>query len=141
MRAVLEADPDHAAAMNFIGYLLARQGRELHEAERLVQRALELHPDTGAFLDSLGWVYFRRGELQRAVTTLERAAALAPEEPVILDHLGDAYRATSRHEEARRVWRRALEALALEPEAAEPVEQPRLLERKLKELPTDAAGR
>lgn len=141
MRALLAKDPDHAAAMNFIGYLLARQGRALDEAERLVLRALELYPDTGAFLDSLGWVYFRRGELQRAVTTLERAAALAPEEPVILEHLGDAYRATARADEAARVWRRALEALALDPEAAEPAEQPRLLERKLKELSMDASGR
>ncbi|XXF80633.1 tetratricopeptide repeat protein [Myxococcaceae bacterium GXIMD 01537] len=141
MRAVLEMEPEHAAAMNFIGYVLARQGKALDEAERLVQRALELHPDTGAFLDSLGWVYFQRGELHRAVLTLERAAALSPEEPVILEHLGDAYRAVTRHEEAAGAWRRALEALALDPEAAEPAEQPRLLERKLKELSTDPAGR
>jgi tetratricopeptide (TPR) repeat protein len=141
MRAVLAADRDNAAAMNFIGYVLAQQGRQLEEAERLVLRALELHPDTGAFLDSLGWVYFQRGEFQRAVLVLEKAAALAPEEPVILEHLGDAYRATSRPQDAAGVWRRALEALALDPEAADPPEQPRVLERKLKELPTDAAGR
>ncbi len=74
-----------------MGYLLAQRRKDLAEAERLVLRALELRPDTGAFLDSLGWVYFQRGEYQRAVEALERASLLEPDEPVILEHLGDAY--------------------------------------------------
>lgn len=141
MRAVLEVAPDHAAALNFLGYLLALSGRDLDEAERRVLRALELHPDTGAFLDSLGWVYFRRGEYQRAVEALERASLLSPDEPVILEHLGDAYLKASRSEEATGAWRRALEVLALDPESAEPPGQRALLERKLKALPTRSSGR
>ncbi|WP_224245786.1 tetratricopeptide repeat protein [Hyalangium gracile] len=141
MRAVLAINADNAAAMNFIGYLLAQKRRDLSEAERLVLRALELRPDTGAFLDSLGWVYFQRGEYQRAVEALERATQLEPDEPVILEHLGDAYRQTSRRAEAVTTWRRAIEVLTLDPEAADPPLQRMLLERKLKMLSTEAAGR
>nr|WP_225937300.1 tetratricopeptide repeat protein [Myxococcus sp. RHSTA-1-4] len=141
MRAVLEVDPDHAPALNFLGYLMAQAGRDLDEAERKVLRALELRPDTGAFLDSLGWVYFRRGEYLRAVEALERASTLSPDEPVILEHLGDAYQRASRMEDAASAWRRALDVLALDPESAEPPGQRAVLERKLKALPTRASGR
>ncbi|AGC46376.1 hypothetical protein MYSTI_05089 [Myxococcus stipitatus DSM 14675] len=141
MRAVLAVEPDHASALNFLGYLLAQSGKDLDEAERLVLRALELRPDDGAFLDSLGWVYFRRGDYPRAVEALERAVSQAPDEPVILEHLGDAYQRASRGEEAAGVWRRALEVLALDPESAEPLGQRETLERKLKALSMGAAGR
>ena len=141
MRAVMALNSDNASAMNFTGYLLAQKRRDLPEAERLVLRALELRPDTGAFLDSLGWVYFQRGEYQRAVEALERASQLEPDEPVILEHLGDAYREVSRSTDAASAWRRALEVLTLDPEAADPPQQRAQLERKLKMLSTEAAGR
>ncbi len=141
MKAVLALNSDNAAAMNFIGYLLAQKRRDLPEAERLVLRALALRPDTGAFLDSLGWVYFQRGEYQRAVEALERATQLEPDEPVILEHLGDAYREVSRSADAASAWRRALEVLTLDPEAADPPQQRVQLERKLKMLSTEPAGR
>jgi Flp pilus assembly protein TadD len=141
MRRVVEVNPENAAALNFMGYTLAQRGRELAEAERLVQRALTLRPDTGAFLDSLGWVYFQRGEYQRAVEALERASQLEPDEPVILEHLGDAYQKASRSPEAVATWRRALEVLVLDPEAADPPQQRSQLERKLKLLSTEPLGR
>nr|WP_286202652.1 tetratricopeptide repeat protein [Comamonas sp. JC664] len=141
MRAVLAVSPDHAAALNFLGYLLAQAGQNLDEAERRVRRALELRPETGAYLDSLGWVYFRRGDYARAVEALERASALSPDEPVILEHLGDAYQRAARVDEAAAAWRRALEVLTLDPESAEPPEQRAALERKLKALPTRAPDR
>ncbi|MFP2961921.1 tetratricopeptide repeat protein [Myxococcus sp. 1LA] len=133
--------PDHAAALNFLGYLLAQAGQNLDEAERRVRRALELRPDTGAYLDSLGWVYFRRGDYARAVDALERASMLSPDEPVILEHLGDAYQRVARMDEAAAAWRRALEVLALDPESAEPPGQRAALERKLKALPTGSPDR
>jgi tetratricopeptide (TPR) repeat protein len=141
MRALLAAHPDHAAAMNFLGYVLAQAGRDLDEAERLVRRALTLRPDNAAFVDSLGWVYFQKGDVKRAVETLERAVDLAPDEPAILEHLGDAYLKASRAPDAGRVWRRALEVLTLEPEAAEPADQRTGLERRLKALPSPAPDR
>ncbi|QDF06134.1 tetratricopeptide repeat protein [Myxococcus xanthus] len=141
MRAVLAVSPDHAAALNFLGYLLAQAGQNLDEAERRVRRALELRPDTGAYLDSLGWVYFRRGDYARAVDALERASTLAPDEPVILEHLGDAYQRVARTDDAAAAWRRALEVLTLDPESAEPPGQRAALERKLNALPTRAPDR
>jgi tetratricopeptide (TPR) repeat protein len=141
MRAVLRLNPDNASALNFLGYLLVLHGQDVQEAERLVLRAVALRPDTGAFLDSLGWVYFRRKEYPRAVETLERATQLEPEEPVILEHLGDAYRAASRPSDAAEAWRRALEVLTLDPEAAELPAQRQGLERKLKMLSTEPPGR
>lgn len=141
MRGVLALDPQHAAAMNFIGYLLAQHGQRLAEAERLVRRALVLRPDTGSFLDSLGFIHAQRGEATLAVQELRRAVELEPDEPVILEHLGDALQRASRPTEAAEAWRRALEALALEPEAADPPDQRALLERKLKLLSTGAADR
>ncbi|WP_395834828.1 tetratricopeptide repeat protein [Cystobacter fuscus] len=141
MRGVLRLEPDHAAAMNFIGYLLAQHGRDFAEAERLVRRALTLRPDTGSFLDSLGWIHYQRGDYPSAVRTLARAAELEPEEPVILEHLGDAYQRVSRPEAAAEAWKRALEVLERMPEAADPADQRALIERKLKLLSTGAAGR
>ncbi|HET9452439.1 MAG TPA: BTAD domain-containing putative transcriptional regulator, partial [Aggregicoccus sp.] len=102
--------------------------------------ALALEPDSGPFLDSLGAVYLRRGEAERAAQVLARAAALAPQEPLIHEHLGDALHAVGRLVEAAGAYRRALEALAvLAPEAGEPLPQQTTLERKLKMLSTRAA--
>ncbi len=141
MRAVLAINPENPLAMNFIGYTLAEKGVDFDEAERLLQRALELRPGSGPFLDSLGWIYFRRGDLPRAVDTLEKAAALAPGEPTIIEHLGDAYRRASRQPEARAAYRQALEALRQSPEPPDVKEQRAVLERKLKLLSTEGPPR
>lgn len=141
MRAVLEVDPEHAAAMNFIGYLLAERGHDLDEAERLVTRALELKPDTGEFLDSLGWVYFQRGEYHRAIETLERAATLVPGDPTISEHLGDAYSRAAEKTKAAQAYRQALEALRAAPELASSKRQGAAIERKLKLLSSELGRR
>jgi len=141
MRLLLQVNPDNAAALNFIGYSLTEKGRDLEEAEQLVKRALELRPDSGAFLDSLGWLYYRRGEYQRAVDTLERATALDPGEPLIVEHLGDAYRGIAKRMQAVEAYRRALEALRAVPELQEVKGQKQGLERKLKMLSTETADR
>jgi tetratricopeptide (TPR) repeat protein len=140
MREVLAINPDNASALNFIGYTLTEQNVDLDEAERLLHRALELRPETGAFLDSLGWLFFRRHDYGRAVSTLEHAAALEPDEPVIAEHLGDAYLGVQRRREAASAYRRALEAARTsnDPDAA--ALRPRV-EGKLKGLSSDVADR
>jgi Flp pilus assembly protein TadD len=138
MRALLAVNPDHAEAMNFLGYYYAEQGIRLDEAEQLVRRALELKPRSGHVLDSLGWVLFRRGEHRRAVEVLEQADALAGPDATILEHLGDAYRAARRLGDAAQAYRRALASVPDEP----PLEQGKrraAIEQKLREV-TERAG-
>jgi tetratricopeptide (TPR) repeat protein len=140
MREVLEVNPQNAAALNFIGYTLADHGEQLDEAERLVRRALAIHPDSGAYLDSLGWVQFRRGDAARAASTLERAAELEPDEPAILEHLGDAYGGVSRRDAAVGAYRRALEAMRTTDDPTARERTP-VVERKLKALTSPVADR
>ena len=80
----------------------------------MLVRAVELRPNDGYIVDSLGWVYYRLGHYEDAVTFLERAVELRPQDPVINDHLGDAYWQVGRKQEARFQWRRSL---SFEPEA------------------------
>lgn len=141
MREVLKIDPKNASAMNFIGYTLTERGEGLDEAQRLLERALALKPDSGAFLDSLGWLYFRKGEFTRAAGTLEKAAALAPDEPVILEHLGDAYAKLQQDGLASAAYRKALDALRGAADDAQTHALKDVLARKLKSLSTEAARR
>lgn len=109
MKQVIDLDPRHTNALNYLGYTYAEMGVHLDEAERLIQRALALKPDDGYITDSLGWVYFKKGRYQEALSVLERASRLAPEDPVILEHVGDAHRQLGQVPEAIDYYRRALE--------------------------------
>jgi Flp pilus assembly protein TadD len=108
MRRAIALNPRNAAALNYLGFTLADLGIQLDEAERLIRRALELQPKDGIYIDSLGWVFYRRGDYQRAVEQLERAVELAGEDPTIVEHLGDAYLRQGRRDAAMRVYRDAL---------------------------------
>jgi Flp pilus assembly protein TadD len=99
--------PDDATVCNFYGYLLSLMKKNLDRAELLVRTALGKEPDNAFYIDSLGWVYFQRGEYARAVTELERAVEIAGDDPVILEHLGDAYSASSRHRDALAAYQRS----------------------------------
>jgi len=135
MRQVLTLKADHAEALNYIGYSYAERGENLDEAEALLKRALEIEPDNGYYLDSLGWIYFKKGQLELAVKTLQQAVARAGKEATILEHLGDTYRAARRPADAAKSYRSALEASG--PEADDPDVTPAsraTVERKLREL-------
>lgn len=120
LRAILDADPDHAAACNDLGYHLADRGRNLDEADRLVRRAVardrldrrragEPEPDNASYLDSLGWVLFRRDRLPEARATLERVSAMpdGAADPVVWDHLGDVCFRLDDKAAAKAAWERA----------------------------------
>ncbi|MEM9739639.1 MAG: tetratricopeptide repeat protein [Pseudomonadota bacterium] len=113
LREALRLSPDNASIMNHLGYSLVDRGVRLDEGLRLISRAVDLRPRSGAILDSLGWAYFKLSDYDRAVVHLERAVELEPGDFVINDHLGDAYWRTGRRLEARFQWRRAL---TLEPD-------------------------
>jgi tetratricopeptide (TPR) repeat protein len=128
LRRALELNPVSAIAMNYLGYSLADRNERLEEAMSLIQRALEIDPWNGAYLDSLGWVYFRMGRYEDARAPLERAAREYPRDATVLDHLGDLYKRLGRHEAAVRAWRRALEAGPSDPDS---------VRRKLREARSD----
>src|SRR5258708_37525659 len=73
----------------------------------MIQKAVELRPEDGYIVDSLGWAYYRLGDYEKAAEYLEKATELVPEDPTINDHLGDAYWQTGRLVEARYQWKRA----------------------------------
>lgn len=107
-RRVLEVNPQHAATLNYLGYMLAERGERLEEAAALVERALEQEPHNGHYLDSLGWAYFRMERYEEAERYLRRAVERAGREPVILSHLGDLFYRTGRIQQAAQLWERAV---------------------------------
>jgi tetratricopeptide (TPR) repeat protein len=109
MEAVILLNPKHAPALNFVGYSLAEQGVKLEKAENYIRRALAENPDDPYMLDSLGWVLFRRGRLQDALTELSKAQEALPRESIVASHLGDVYLRLGKPNEARRLFKMALE--------------------------------
>lgn len=104
----VELDSGNAAAMNYLGYMLAEKGIRLEEALTLIRKAVLLDESNGAYLDSLGWVLFRLGQREESEEALRRAARLMPEEPVVHEHLGDLYISLDRRAEAIAAWEEAL---------------------------------
>ncbi len=102
-------DPDDAAAANYLGYMLADRGVRLEEALRLVTRAVELEPGNAAYLDSLGWVQFRLGNLEAAETWLRRSLAIGDRDGTVVAHLGEVLAARGQREEAKTLLRQALD--------------------------------
>jgi tetratricopeptide (TPR) repeat protein len=105
---VLVLDPDDGRTLNYLGYMWADRGEKLDQALELIQRAVALEPDNGAYVDSLGWAFYRLGRLPEAQRHLEEAARLLPDDATILEHLGDLYVALEIPEKAREIYRRAL---------------------------------
>ena len=107
MKRVLELQPNHAEALNFIGYTWADMNIHLDQALQYISKAAKLKPDNGFIIDSLGWVYYRLGRLERAVAELERSLELEPDDPHIYEHLGDVYLAQKRYSEALKAYKKA----------------------------------
>jgi Flp pilus assembly protein TadD/LysM repeat protein len=103
----LKLDPDQPQVLNYLGYSWVDQGANLDKALDMIKTAVDLRPDDGYIVDSLGWAYFRLGRYDEAVTQLERAVDLKSSDPVINDHLGDAYWKVGRKLEARFQWNHA----------------------------------
>jgi tetratricopeptide (TPR) repeat protein len=109
MERVLELQPDHAEALNYIGYTWADKNIHLEKALEYILRAATLKPDNGFIIDSLGWAYYRLGDFQQAVRELEHSLELISDDPHIYDHLGDVYRSLNRFSEAIEVYKKAYE--------------------------------
>jgi len=106
---LLSVDPEHTLSLNYLGYLFADKGIRLDESLAMLKKAVAKEPQNGAFLDSLGWVYYRLGDMKKAERYIEQAAQLEQENAVIIEHLGDVANALGRKEEAKKQWKRSLE--------------------------------
>ncbi len=108
-RQILQTHPDSAPTLNYLGYMLADHNMRLEEALNMIKRAVELEPQNGAYLDSLGWVYFKLGNSELAEDNLRRAAEKTPNDATIQDHLGELYAKTGKLKLAAMHWERALD--------------------------------
>jgi tetratricopeptide (TPR) repeat protein len=104
----LELEPDQPLVLNYLGYSWIEKGLNIHKAREMVERAVELRPNDGYVVDSLGWALYKLGKYHEAARHLERAVELRPQDPTINDHLGDAFWKVGRQIEARFQWRHAL---------------------------------
>ena len=108
-RKVLANDPENAAVLNYLGYMLADRGQKLDEALVMIQKAVDLEPANGAYLDSLGWAYFKLGKYEQAEDNLTKASQHMGADPTVQEHLGDLYQKTGRLKLAAAHWERAIE--------------------------------
>ena len=133
-RRALDLDKNNPSVLNYLGYMLADRGLKLDEALAMVKKAVESDPINGAFLDSLGWVYFKMNKLDLAEQFLKRAVAFAATNATMHDHLGDLYYKTGRFQDAQASWTKGLQY------ADEPEEASRIRE-KLEQVKSQAAIR
>jgi tetratricopeptide (TPR) repeat protein len=109
-----------AAAQNYIAYMWAERGEKLDTGLVLIQKALKVDPENGAFLDTLGWIYYMQGRYAEALKELQKASSRVEDDPSVWEHLGDTYLKLGDRDEASKQWKKALE---LDPESQELIER------------------
>lgn len=107
LRQIIDNDPNNAMALNALGYTLADRTERLEEARQLIEQAHQLEPNDAAITDSLGWVYFRLGDLDSAERLLREAYNGLPDAEIAA-HLGEVLWFQGKRTEARRIWNQAL---------------------------------
>jgi tetratricopeptide (TPR) repeat protein len=107
-KKALAVNPKSGSVLNYYGYMLGDLGQRLDEAADLVQRALKEEPYNGAYLDSMGWIYYKQNKLSDAEATLRRAVERDSHDPTIHSHLGDVYAKLGRNELAASEWEKSL---------------------------------
>jgi len=108
-KKVLSIHPQSAVVLNYLGYMNADRGVRLDESLNYIKQAVNLDPANGAYLDSLGWAYFRLGKYDLAEENLTRASSHMGKDPTVQEHLGDLYQKTGRLKLAAAHWERAIE--------------------------------
>ncbi|PYU95840.1 MAG: hypothetical protein DMG25_03275 [Acidobacteria bacterium] len=139
-KKVLNADPLNAAASNYLGYMLADRGVRLEESVKYIQKALELEPNNGAYLDSLGWAYYKMNRFDQAANQLEKAARLISSDPTIHEHLGHTYLQLGKKREAQQLFERALKEWPTAVSSDFDADQAAKLQKQLDELKTTLAN-
>jgi tetratricopeptide (TPR) repeat protein len=123
LKKLLEIDPNHTDAMNYLGYTWADMGVNLDKALGLITKALEIRPDAAYIIDSLGWVYYRMGQYEEALEWLLKAAEKMPDDPTVLEHIGDTYEKLGQGELAVQYWSRALAADPGNPDISQKIKE------------------
>jgi tetratricopeptide (TPR) repeat protein len=106
-RKALSVSPEEPSVLNYLGYSLIDMNQKLDEAIAMVKKAVELRPNDGYIVDSLGWAYFQLRDFEQALIHMERAVDLKPGDPIIAEHLGDVYWRVGRRLEAKFQWQHA----------------------------------
>ena len=107
---MLAASPDDAPTLNYLGYMLADRGVRLEEATGMIVRAVKQEPANGAYLDSLGWAYYKQNKLTEAEEYCRKAVDREGQDPTILSHLGAVYVKLGQDERAGQILERSLAA-------------------------------
>jgi tetratricopeptide (TPR) repeat protein len=139
-RKVLASNPLNAAAANYLGYMLADRGVRLEESVKYIKTALKLDPSNGAYMDSLGWAYFKMNRYDLAEPHLEKAAQLISDDPTIQEHLGHLYKEMGKKALAREAWERALKEWPTAVSSDFDAEQAAKLKKQLDELNKQLGG-
>ena len=110
LKRSIELDPSKAAqAYNYLGFMWVDRNMNLDEAGLMIKKALDIEPENGAYLDSLGWFYYKKGDFPRALTELLHAADLInPPDPVVYEHIGDTYKSLGNTAQALAYWQKGL---------------------------------
>ena len=116
-RKVLEINPKSSSALNYLGYMLADRGERLEEARDMISKALDIEPDNGAYLDSLGWVNFRLNKLDEAERNLRLSIEKINGDPTVYDHLGDVYLKQGKVKDAIAQWQLSLKEWEKSPQS------------------------
>lgn len=110
MKKVIDMDPNHVQGLNYLAFTYAESNTNLDEAEGLVRRALQMEPNDGYILDTLGWILYKKGKFQESIKVLEAAVRNQPNESIIAEHLGDAYQKHQLVDKARAMYQRAADS-------------------------------
>ncbi|MHC1752659.1 tetratricopeptide repeat protein [Humidesulfovibrio sp.] len=116
MQKIIAKNPDHADALNYIGYTLAEEGRELERALSLIKKANHLKPENGYIVDSLAWAYYRLGKLEEAWKHIQHAVTLSKDDPTMWEHYGDIAKQSGRAAQAKKGYQNALKLNHDDPE-------------------------
>jgi len=104
----LSLDPDNALILNNYGYTLSERGIRLEEAIAMATKALDMEPENGAYLDTVGWIYYKMGKYEKSLEYIEKANNVRPFNPEVLEHLGDVYEKLGHMNKAVEAWSNAL---------------------------------
>ncbi len=111
---LLEKDPEHPYVLNYIGYTYAEQGDNLEKAESMIKQALLAEPGDGYIMDSLSWVFYRKGDLENALVYARKAIDIVPNDPIIYEHLGDILMAMDKKTDALKAYQEAVKHAKME---------------------------